>query len=431
MDKICPVSLFPFDEMSSTINFCPVKKIITIQFDSFRWHAASVEWQLSAILQTFLRTDKNIGTRTRHLLWFLRNGSLLTRVELVASLLVLQAEQLFGRGQKMDYPGPRKSFNPSFLWRISLIVGARVRKCCATTRALVKGHFWRNTASYGPRSRAAAQCGRHPDRISRRFSTSGTSIDLRLAVRISSECDYEFLMDLFWAPVLHPEICDEESLFLFLHSSSITYFVNLINPEPFILFGNSISRRSWPWFRLHGRRLWYGKYESAWKAARGEIAGGPGTFFTPCHVDADQSRSSIGWLGPFTCKVVRIVCEKYRELSICLYGRASIQPNSFGGRKSCFYHLLWARSVPFPYYRAPSRWSQIISYSVFKWNQLPSPVRKESKPGCLGHERWCNIWLPNRCCSSFALRRPCKEVILNTSKQNPFWPNDCESWTAF
>jgi hypothetical protein len=48
-------------------------------------------------------TDKNtnIGTRTCHMLWFLQNGSLPTRVEFVASLLRLQEEQDFRRGQKI------------------------------------------------------------------------------------------------------------------------------------------------------------------------------------------------------------------------------------------------------------------------------------------------------------------------------------------
>jgi hypothetical protein len=47
---------------------------------------------------TCLRTDRNSGTRTLHLLPFLRNGSHVTRREFVASVLMLQHEQRFGPG---------------------------------------------------------------------------------------------------------------------------------------------------------------------------------------------------------------------------------------------------------------------------------------------------------------------------------------------
>jgi hypothetical protein len=57
-----------------------------------------------------------------------------------------------------------------------------------------------------------------------------------LIMRISSESGHDFLMEFCWAPVFHPEICDQESLFLFLYLSSTPYFENLINSEPFTLF---------------------------------------------------------------------------------------------------------------------------------------------------------------------------------------------------
>jgi hypothetical protein len=58
------------------------------------------------------RTDRNIGTMIRHLLRFLQNGSLSMRVEFVASLLMLQHEQLLGGGQKVGHPPLREFCQP-------------------------------------------------------------------------------------------------------------------------------------------------------------------------------------------------------------------------------------------------------------------------------------------------------------------------------
>jgi hypothetical protein len=85
-----------------------------------------------------------------------------------------------------------------------------------------------------PRSRAAVRCVEHPYRKVAVSKILEPDFDLRPAERISSECGHELLIDLFRAPVLHPEIFDKESLFLFLHPSSITCFVNLINSKPFL-----------------------------------------------------------------------------------------------------------------------------------------------------------------------------------------------------
>jgi hypothetical protein len=153
--------------------------------------------------------------------------------------LMSQHGQLLSGVQKMGHPVPWEFFNSSALWRISLIVGTVVRKCCASSRAHAKEHFWRNAASCGPKVNG----GRPVRGVSLQDQLPFVTLlepdfDLGPAAHISSEYGYEFLMDLFWVLVLHPEIFDEESLPIFLHLSSITYFVNLINAEPFIFFDN-------------------------------------------------------------------------------------------------------------------------------------------------------------------------------------------------
>jgi hypothetical protein len=50
--------------------------------------------------------------------------------------------------------------------------------------------------------------------------------DLRQLVSIILECVYQLVMDLFRSPSFHPEKPDGKSLFLFLHLSSLTDFVN-------------------------------------------------------------------------------------------------------------------------------------------------------------------------------------------------------------
>jgi hypothetical protein len=54
--------------------------------------------------------DENIKTSTRHLLPFLQSDSRPTRVEFVASLLMLQHAQLLSGRQKMGHPAPREFF---------------------------------------------------------------------------------------------------------------------------------------------------------------------------------------------------------------------------------------------------------------------------------------------------------------------------------
>jgi hypothetical protein len=54
--------------------------------------------------------DDNMKTGTRHLLQFLQSDSRSTRVEFVASLLMLQHEQPLSGRQKMGHPAPREFF---------------------------------------------------------------------------------------------------------------------------------------------------------------------------------------------------------------------------------------------------------------------------------------------------------------------------------
>jgi hypothetical protein len=88
-----------------------------------------------------LKTDRNVGTRTDHLVGFLRNGSLPTRVEFVASLLMLQHEQPFGPGTENGHSGPREFFQSQLLLKNLLNRRHTVRKRCASARELAKGHF--------------------------------------------------------------------------------------------------------------------------------------------------------------------------------------------------------------------------------------------------------------------------------------------------
>jgi hypothetical protein len=80
------------------------------QFPSSRRPAASLEWHLSAIIQTFLRTDGNSGNKTLPLLRFLQNGSLPTHVEFVASLGWFNTSNFLDGGEKMRHPSPRELF---------------------------------------------------------------------------------------------------------------------------------------------------------------------------------------------------------------------------------------------------------------------------------------------------------------------------------
>jgi hypothetical protein len=57
-----------------------------------------------------LITDREIGIMTRHLLRLLQNGSLPTRVEFGASLLILQYMQLFGWETENGAPSAAKIF---------------------------------------------------------------------------------------------------------------------------------------------------------------------------------------------------------------------------------------------------------------------------------------------------------------------------------
>jgi hypothetical protein len=84
--------------------------------------------------------NENNGTRTPHLLRFLQNGSLPTRVEFTTPLLMLQHEQLFERGQKMRHPAPREIFNPISLLNFFNHPHAR-QEVLRKTRALAKGYF--------------------------------------------------------------------------------------------------------------------------------------------------------------------------------------------------------------------------------------------------------------------------------------------------
>jgi hypothetical protein len=133
-----------------------------------------------------------------------------------------------------------------------------------------------------PRSRAAARCMEHPDRIGGRFSISGARFWFGAGRTHRLRVWSRGFDESFLNPFFHPEIFDEEVLFLFLYLSLIMDFANLINSEPFILFCNDISRNSWSLFRLNMHCLWLGEYESAWKMAHEEIAGWPETFCTPC-----------------------------------------------------------------------------------------------------------------------------------------------------
>jgi hypothetical protein len=78
---------------------------------------------------------------TRHPLQLLQNGSLPIHVEFMASLLMLQHKQLFGRGQKMGHPAPPELLTPSPLGRIPLIVATLVSNCGANTWVLTKRYF--------------------------------------------------------------------------------------------------------------------------------------------------------------------------------------------------------------------------------------------------------------------------------------------------
>jgi hypothetical protein len=95
--------------MSSTIRLRQVKKIVIIV--CFVSMACCIfEMASVAILETFLRKDRNTGTRARHLLRLLQNVSVPSPIEFVTSLLMFQHEQPFGQGTEKGHPAPRESF---------------------------------------------------------------------------------------------------------------------------------------------------------------------------------------------------------------------------------------------------------------------------------------------------------------------------------
>jgi hypothetical protein len=102
--------------MSSTIGLRPVKKIVTI---------VCIVPMVCRVLGTTPVGDRanifedraeywDIETRTRHLLRFLQNHSLPTHAEFVASLLMLQYEQLSGRGTGNWAPSAARIFQSQF-----------------------------------------------------------------------------------------------------------------------------------------------------------------------------------------------------------------------------------------------------------------------------------------------------------------------------
>jgi hypothetical protein len=100
------LNLLPFSKMSSTVSLRSVMKIVIIIF--FVPSACHVLGMTSVGDRiNILRTDRNIGTKTHHLLRFLQHDFIPSHVEFVSSLLPLQHKQLFGQGVENGEPTPR------------------------------------------------------------------------------------------------------------------------------------------------------------------------------------------------------------------------------------------------------------------------------------------------------------------------------------
>jgi hypothetical protein len=146
--------------------------------------------------------------------------------------------------QRMGTRHRHNFFNPTSLWRIYLIIARS-----SETAAQVLGH-WEKTFKgipqvAVPRSMAVARSLEQHYRINGYFETSGAIFWIGTGrmhqLRVCSwVLDGTFIStssssrNIWW-----------RLLFLFLYLSSITYFVDMINSEPFVSFENYILRNSW------------------------------------------------------------------------------------------------------------------------------------------------------------------------------------------
>jgi hypothetical protein len=90
------------------------------------------------------------------------------------------------------------------------------------------------------------------------------------------ECAHQLLMDLFWIPILSARKPDDKSLFLFLHLSSLTDFINYPKWSKPVPFPDFLSRNRLSQFTCQSYALCSSKWGSLWAVERIEMGGGRG-----------------------------------------------------------------------------------------------------------------------------------------------------------